>query len=216
LINSVSKSTRKFDGDKLVVASHNAGKVREIGALMLPFGVETLSAAELDLPEPVEDGDSFIANAEIKARSAAHLSGLAALADDSGLVVPALNGRPGIHSARWALNPETGKRDFIYGMARLEAELTKVGGPRDAYFVCVLTLAWPACADYPGGHVVSFEGRVHGTLVWPIRGENGFGYDPIFQPDGYDTTFGEMDAASKHDISHRAEAFKKLIKACFA
>ncbi len=207
---------RKFNADKLVVASHNAGKVREIAALMEPFGVKTISAADLDLPEPVEDGGSFIANAEIKAKSAANLSGLVALADDSGLVVRALGGKPGIYSARWAVNPETGQRDFAYGMARLEEELQKVSGSREAYFVCVLTLAWPPCADYPEGHTVSFEGRVNGTLVWPIRGENGFGYDPMFQADGYDITFGEMAPARKHDISHRADAFKKLIKACFA
>ncbi|MBL4894984.1 MAG: RdgB/HAM1 family non-canonical purine NTP pyrophosphatase [Emcibacter sp.] len=208
--------TRKFNANKLVVASHNKGKVREISALMLPFGVETLSAAELDLPEPVEDGLTFIANAELKARSAAEKSGLMALADDSGLVVPALDGRPGIHSARYAVNPETGKRDFAYGMEKLEKELATIEGDRAAYFACALSLAWPACADYPEGHVESFEGRVNGTLVWPVRGANGFGYDPMFQADGYDMTFGEMEAASKHDISHRANAFKKLIHACFS
>ncbi len=199
---------RKFDADKLVVASHNAGKVREISALMLPFGVETLSAADLNLPEPVEDGETFIANAELKARSAAEKSGLVALADDSGLVVPALGGRPGIHSARWAINPATGARDFAYGMQKLEDELA--ADDRTAYFACALTLAWP------DGHVGSFEGRVNGTLVWPIRGGNGFGYDPMFQADGYDITFGEMDASEKHNISHRANAFKKLIHACFS
>ncbi len=199
---------RKFDADKLVVASHNAGKVREISALMLPFGVETLSAADLNLPEPVEDGETFIANAELKARSAAEKSGLVALADDSGLVVPALGGRPGIHSARWAINPATGVRDFAYGMQKLEDELG--ADDRAAYFACALSLAWP------DGHVESFEGRVNGTLVWPIRGGNGFGYDPMFQADGYDITFGEMDASEKHNISHRANAFKKLIHACFS
>ncbi|PCI45395.1 MAG: non-canonical purine NTP pyrophosphatase, RdgB/HAM1 family [Alphaproteobacteria bacterium] len=200
---------RKFTADRLVVASHNAGKVREIGALMLPYGVDTVSAAELGLSEPVEDGETFIANAELKARSAADKSGLVALADDSGLVVPALGGRPGIHSARWAINPETGNRDFIYGMGKLEEELKKIKGHRAAYFACALSMAWP------DGHVESFEGRVYGTLVWPIRGHNGFGYDPMFQADGYDITFGEMEAAKKHDISHRANAFKKLINACF-
>ncbi|VAV92162.1 Nucleoside 5-triphosphatase RdgB (dHAPTP, dITP, XTP-specific) [hydrothermal vent metagenome] len=199
---------RRFDADKLVVASHNAGKVREISALMRPFGVETLSAADLNLPEPVEDGETFIANAELKARSAAEKSGLMALADDSGLVVPALGGRPGIHSARWAINPATGARDFAYGMQKLEDELG--ADDRTAYFACALTLAWP------DGHVESFEGRVNGTLVWPIRGGNGFGYDPMFQADGYDITFGEMDASEKHNISHRANAFKKLIHACFS
>lgn len=206
---------RKFTADKLVVASHNAGKVREIGALMSPFGVDTISAAELNLPEPIEDGETFVANAELKARSAADKSGLVALADDSGLVVPALGGRPGIYSARWAIDPETGERDFIYGMGKLEHELNNIDGNRAAYFACALSLAWPACVDYPEGHMESFEGRVYGTLVWPIRGQNGFGYDPMFQADGYDITFGEMEAASKHDISHRANAFKKLINACF-
>lgn len=200
---------RQFAADKLVVASHNAGKVREIGALMRPFGVETVSAADLDLPEPIEDGATFMANAELKARSAADRSGLVALADDSGLVVPALGGRPGIYSARWALNPETNQRDFIYGMGKLEDELNKTEGDRTAFFTCALSLAWP------DGHVESFEGHVYGTLVWPIRGANGFGYDPMFQAEGYDRTFGEMAAADKHNISHRANAFKKLINACF-
>jgi len=201
---------RKFDAKKLVVASHNPGKVREIGALLSPFGVEVLSAAELDLPEPVEDGATFAANAELKARAAADKSGMIALADDSGLVVPALGGRPGIHSARWAENPQTGKRDFAYGMAKLEQELDKINGDRAAYFVCVLSLAWP------DGPVQSFEGRVYGSLVWPTRGGNGFGYDPMFQPDDYDITFGQMDADKKHAISHRANAFAKLINACFS
>lgn len=208
-------AARKFTGEKLVVASHNAGKVREISALMLPFGVATLSAAELDLPEPIEDGDSFIANGELKARSAANISGLVSLADDSGLVVPSLGGKPGIHSARWAVNPASNQRDFAYGMAKLEEELQKRDGARTAYFACALSLAWPADEGCPEGHVESFEGRAYGSLVWPVRGENGFGYDPMFQPDGYDITFGEMAAARKHEISHRAQAFKKLIKACF-
>lgn len=201
---------RKFDTDKLVMASHNPGKVREIGALLSPFGVEVFSASDLDLPEPVEDGATFAANAELKARAAAEKSGMIALADDSGLVVPALGGRPGIHSARWAENPESGQRDFIWGMARLEQELDKINGDRAAYFVCVLSLAWP------DGSVQSYEGRVYGNLVWPTRGGNGFGYDPMFQPDNYDITFGEMDADKKHAISHRANAFAKLINACFS
>lgn len=202
--------TRKFNADKLVVASHNMGKVREISALMLPFGVETLSAAELDLSEPIEDGETFIANAELKARSAANESGMVALADDSGLVVPALGGRPGIYSGRYAENPETGRRDFTYGMTRLEQELDEISGDRAAYFVCVLSMVWP------DGHAESFEGRVCGTLVWPIRGANGFGYDPMFLADGCDITFGEMEAEKKHNISHRANAFKKMINACFS
>lgn len=208
-------NARKFKEDKLVVASHNAGKVREIGDLLTPFGVETLSAGELNLPEPVEDGATFIANAELKARSAADRSGLVALADDSGLVVPALNGQPGIYSARWAIDPQTGQRDFFYGMKKLQDELVNIDGDRKAYFACALSLAWPASAEYPNGHVESFEGRVYGTLIWPIRGENGFGYDPMFLPDDYELTFGEMDPAAKHEISHRANAFRKLIDACF-
>lgn len=207
------KFPRKFKAQKLVVASHNPGKVREIGDLLRPFGVETLSASDLDLPEPVEDGETFIANAELKARSATDKSGLISLADDSGLVVPALDGRPGIHSARWAVDPETGKRDFGYGMKKLQDAL----GNRDraAYFACALSLAWPVSENFPDGHVESFEGRVYGTLVWPTRGVNGFGYDPMFMADGYDLTFGEMDAVKKHGISHRANAFQKLIHACF-
>jgi len=200
---------RQFRENKLVVASHNAGKVREIGALLRPFGVEAICATDLNLPEPVEDGDSFVANANLKALSAARKSGLVALADDSGLVVPSLGGIPGIHSARYAINPDTGERDFAYGMAKLNKQLEEKGADRSAYFACVLSLAWP------DGHVEAFEGRVSGTLVWPLRGENGFGYDPMFMAETYDLTFGEMEAAAKHDISHRAEAFKKLINACF-
>ncbi|MCF8473825.1 MAG: RdgB/HAM1 family non-canonical purine NTP pyrophosphatase [Emcibacter sp.] len=206
---------KKFKDNLLVVASHNEGKVREIGDLLKAFGLKTVSAASLDLPEPVEDGDSFIANAELKARSAAKKSGLVALADDSGLVVPSLGGRPGIHSARFAENPDTGKRDFDYAMKKLDDELKKTNGDRAAYFACALSLAWPVCEDCPDGHVETFEGRVYGSLVWPVRGENGFGYDPMFQADGYDITFGEMEADKKHLISHRANAFKKLIHACF-
>lgn len=202
--------SRKFDQKKLVVASHNDGKVREISALLEPFGVEVSSAKELDLPEPVEDGATFVANAELKAHSATEHSGLVSLADDSGLVVAGLDGEPGIYSARWAVNPATDKRDFPYGMKKIFDELDRRGSDdRSAYFVCVLSLAWP------DGHVESFEGRVYGTLVWPARGDNGFGYDPVFLPDGHDQTFGEMAAAQKHDLSHRANAFAKLIDASF-
>jgi XTP/dITP diphosphohydrolase len=199
--------SRKFDEKKLVVASHNKGKVREINDLLAPFGVDVSSSAELNLSEPIEDGETFIANAEIKSTSATSESGLVSLADDSGLVVPSLGGIPGIHSARYAVNPETGERDFAYGMSRLNDAL----GDKDraAYFACALSLAWP------DGHVETFEGRVHGTLTWPLRGINGFGYDPMFIADGLGQTFGEMDADEKHSISHRADAFKKLIHACF-
>ncbi|MBT7583745.1 MAG: non-canonical purine NTP pyrophosphatase, partial [Kordiimonadaceae bacterium] len=167
--------SRKFAEDKLVVASHNKGKVREISELLAPYGAEVFSSAELDLSEPVEDGDSFIQNAEIKSKSATQESGLVSLADDSGLVVPSLGGIPGIHSARYALNPYTDERDFKYAMGKLNLELGNKD--RSAYFSCALSLAWP------DGHVETFEGKVHGTLVWPIRGENGFGYDPMFVAD---------------------------------
>jgi len=199
--------SRLFDEKKLVVASHNEGKVREIRILLAPFGVELFSSKELELSEPIEDGDTFIANAEIKSKNATKESGLVALADDSGLAVPSIGGIPGIHSALYAINPETNERDFAYGMAKLNDEIGD--NDRAAYFVCALSLAWP------DGHVETFEGRVYGRLIWPIRGENGFGYDPMFIADGYDQTFGEMDAEEKHAISHRADAFKKIIDACF-
>ena len=199
--------SRLFDEKKLVVASHNEGKVREIRILLAPFGVELFSSKELELSEPIEDGDTFIANAEIKSKNATKESGLVALADDSGLAVPSIGGIPGIHSAPYAINPETNERDFAYGMAKLNDEIGD--NDRAAYFVCALSLAWP------DGHVETFEGRVYGRLIWPIRGENGFGYDPMFIADGYDQTFGEMDAEEKHAISHRADAFKKIINACF-
>jgi XTP/dITP diphosphohydrolase len=195
---------RAFTDKKLVIASHNPGKVREIADLLSPFGVDVVSAATLDLPEPVEDGDSFEANAAIKAHAAAEAAGLPALADDSGLAVKALGGEPGIHSARWA-GPE---KDFMLAMKKVEAGL-KGQENRRAHFACVLALAWP------DGHLESFEGRVDGTLVWPPRGDKGFGYDPMFVADGYDVTFGEMDQAKKHTISHRANAFAKLVAACF-
>lgn len=193
---------RRLEGKKLVVASHNPGKVREIAALLKPYGVKALSAAKLGLAEPKEDGETFKENAIIKARAAAIESGLPSLADDSGLVVPALGGNPGIYSARWA-GP---KKDFSIAMKRVIDEL----GDQDpaAHFVCVLALAWP------DGHTEVFEGRVHGTLNWPMRGKRGFGYDPIFIPEGHDKTFGEMEPKAKHAISHRAAAFKKFTAAC--
>jgi XTP/dITP diphosphohydrolase len=196
---------RRFKGDRLVIASHNPGKVREIAELLAPYSVAVDSAGGLGLAEPEETGDSFRANAELKALAAARASGLPALADDSGLAVDALGGKPGIHSARWA-GPD---RDFAAAMAKVEDALDKEKD-RSARFVCVLTLAWP------DGHCESFEGTVAGSLVWPPRGDRGFGYDPIFVPDGYDVTFGEMDPDAKHAISHRADAFAKLIAACFA
>jgi XTP/dITP diphosphohydrolase len=200
---------RRFLGRKLVVATHNPGKLREIGELLQPFGVRVLSAAGLGLPAPEETGAGFIANAEIKARAAADGAALPALADDSGLAVAALDGAPGIYSARWA----EGGKDFRAAMERVERELQARGAAaparRGARFVCALSLCWP------DGHCESFEGSVPGTLVWPPRGERGFGYDPMFQPAGHSLTFGEMEPAAKHAISHRAAAFRQLTRACF-
>ncbi|HIJ44157.1 MAG: RdgB/HAM1 family non-canonical purine NTP pyrophosphatase [Rhodospirillales bacterium] len=195
---------RRFEAGKLVIASHNQGKVREIAELLAPFRAEALSAAELALPAPAENGKTFLANAEIKAKAAAEASGLPALADDSGLMVAALGGAPGVHSSRWA-GPGG---DFAAAMKKLE-EAMAGKEDRRARFACVLALCWP------DGHCRTFEGFVHGRLVWPPRGTNGFGYDPVFVADGHGVTFGEMDAADKQAISHRAEAFRKLIKACF-
>lgn len=200
---------RRFTGPALVVASHNEGKVREIADLLAPFGIETLAASALGLPEPEETGATFADNAALKARAAAAASGRPALADDSGLEVAALGGAPGIYSARWA-GPE---KDFTAAMARIERELAARAGAGDvsrrARFVCALCLAWP------DGHVEAFEGTVEGTLVWPPRGTRGFGYDPVFLAEGERETFGEMDPARKHAISHRARAFRKLVDGCF-
>ena len=201
---------RKLAPGKLVIASHNKGKLREIGELLAPFGIKTVSAGQLGVPEPEETGVSFVANAELKARFSADLTGLPALADDSGLCVEALGGEPGIFSARWA-ELEDGSRDFNEGMRRVHARLAEKGedAGRDAHFVCALSIAWP------DGHVETFEGRVDGVLVWPPRGGNGFGYDAMFQPYGHDISFGEMDPAAKHAMSHRADAFAKLVAAVF-
>jgi XTP/dITP diphosphohydrolase len=197
--------TRRFEGRKLVIASHNPGKAREIAELLAPFGVAVVSAATLGLPEPAETGQTFAANAELKARAAARDSGFPALADDSGLEVAALKGAPGIHSARWA-GPT---KDFVAAMRNIEDAL-KGHSDRTARFICALALAWP------DGHCEVFEGRVDGHLVWPPRGSRGFGYDPIFVPEGFEETFGEMEPEAKHAISHRADAFRKLVAACFA
>jgi XTP/dITP diphosphohydrolase len=194
---------RHFAGDRLVIASHNTGKVEEIAALLAPFAIKAVSAASLGIPEPEETGDSFEANAAVKARAAAKASGLPALADDSGLVVPALGGAPGMYSARWAGRA----KDFRIAMERVHRELD--GRDRSAAFVAVLALAWPD-AD-----IELFRGEVQGGLVWPPRGERGFGYDPIFVPLGGTLTFGEMEPAEKHGISHRARAFAKLVERCF-
>ena len=195
-------------GPKLVIATHNEGKLREIRDLLAPFGIDCVGAAELDLPEPEETGVTFVDNAELKARASADLSGLPALADDSGLAVDALHGRPGIHTARWA-EDEAGNRDFGKAMERVWSEVEAAGpeAGRDAHFVCALSLAWP------DGTIESFEGKVHGTLVWPPRGSNGFGYDAMFVANGDTRTFGEIDPAEKHAVSHRAAAFAKLVDA---
>ncbi|HXC57541.1 MAG TPA: RdgB/HAM1 family non-canonical purine NTP pyrophosphatase [Rhizomicrobium sp.] len=188
-------------GDTLVVASHNAGKLREIRELLAPFALHVVGAGELELPEPEETEDSFAGNAALKARAAAAATGHLALSDDSGLAVAALNGAPGIYSARWA-GPD---KDFAVAMARVERELAGKT-ERSAKFVCALALA------APHGAAQIFEGEVHGHLVFPARGTRGFGYDPIFVADGMTETFGEMEPAKKHAMSHRAHAFAKLVK----
>lgn len=201
--------TRRFESDRLVVASHNPGKVREIAELLAPFRVETVSAAELGLPEPEETEDSFEGNARLKAQAAAGAADMPALADDSGLVVEALDGAPGIHSARWAEGE--GGRDFARAIEKVHEALPELEAhePYRAAFHCALALAWP------DGHAEVFLGEVKGRLVFPPRGEKGFGYDPIFLPDRRDQTFGEMEPDEKHRISHRAHAFRQMIHACF-
>ena len=196
-------------GGRLVIATHNAGKLREIAALMEPLGISCVGAEELDLPEPEEIGNNFVDNADLKAREAADLSGLPALSDDSGLCVDALHGMPGIFSARWAEDKE-GNRNWHRAMEKVwrEVEATEPDAAPAAHFVCVLAIAWPN-----DGQVENFEGRVDGTLTWPPRGDKGFGYDPIFVPAGHDVTFGEMDPARKHQISHRADACRTLVSA---
>ena len=196
-------------GDRLVIATHNPGKLREIADLIEPLGITCVGAAELGLPEPEEIGNSFVDNADLKAREAADLSGLPALADDSGLCVDALHGAPGIFSARWA-EDEQGNRDWMRAMEKVWREVEAAGpdAGHDAHFACALAIAWPN-----DGQAENFEGRVDGTLTWPPRGEKGFGYDPIFVPAGHDVTFGEMNPAQKHQMSHRADAFRKLVKA---
>ena len=202
---------RKLSG-KIVIATHNPGKLAELRGLLAPHGIDAVAAGELSLAEPEETGKTFAENARIKAGAAAQVSGLPAFADDSGLVVEALGSAPGIHSARWA-GPN---KDFAAAMAEIERLLEESkSSDRRAHFVAALCLAWP------DGHVEEFEGRVDGTLVWPIRGTQGFGYDPMFLPDGHDRTFGEMSADEKHGLpprgqglSHRARAFVKLAQGC--
>ena len=195
---------RRFTESKLIIASHNPGKVREIGELLEPWSVVIVSASELNLPEPEETGLTFVANAKLKADAAALTAKLPALADDSGLAVSALDGAPGIYSARWG-GPE---KDFDHAMARVNEEIG-TNPDRSAQFVCALALTWP------DGHSEIFEGTVDGTLVWPPRGDRGFGYDPMFLANGDAGTYGEIDPAEKHENSHRAVAFRKLIDSCF-
>ena len=201
--------TRSFTGDKLLLATHNKGKLEEMKHLLSPFGVTVVSAGEMDLPEPEETEDTFVGNARIKAHAAAKATGLPALSDDSGITIDALNGAPGVYTADWA---ETGNgRDFLMAMTRAHAKLEAVNAPapRTAQFRCTLVLAWP------DGHDEVFEGVMPGQLVWPIRGENGFGYDPMFQPDGLDVTCAQMPPAEKHKISHRGKAVTQFVEACF-
>ena len=201
--------TRKFEGKKLLVATHNRGKLEEIGDLLKPYGVEVVGAADMELPEPEETGTTFVENARIKAHAAAQATGLPALSDDSGIAIDALDGAPGVYTADWA---ETGNgRDFVMAMTRAHDELTASGKPEPwtARFCCTLVLAWP------DGHDEVFPGVMEGRVVWPMRGDQGHGYDPVFEPQGYDITFGEMDRWEKNKISHRADAFAKFVTGCF-
>lgn len=200
---------RKFTEPKLLVATHNSGKLEEIIRLLEPYGIAITSNGELDLPEPEETEDNFVGNARIKAHAAAKASGLPALADDSGIAVDALNGAPGVYTADWSETPNG--RDFPMAMRKVWEELEAINAPapRTARFCSTLVLAWP------DGHDEVFEGKIEGQCVWPMRGEEGHGYDPMFMPNGYDITFGEMDRWEKNKISHRADAFNKLVKGCF-
>ncbi|MGH1377529.1 MAG: RdgB/HAM1 family non-canonical purine NTP pyrophosphatase [Alphaproteobacteria bacterium] len=194
---------RKFNGDELLIATHNAGKAREISALLSPYVSKFYTATDLNLDEPEETGSTFVENAILKAQAAAQSSGKVSLADDSGLAVNALGGDPGIYSARWGgVN-----KDFDIAMGKVNDALGD-SEDRSAHFVCVLALGWP------DGHSEVFEGFVHGDIIWPMRGDRGFGYDPIFQASGYDISFAEMEPDEKQAISHRANAFKLLVENC--
>ena len=193
-------------GEKIVIATHNAGKLREVAALLAPHGIEVISAGALGLPEPDETETSFLGNARIKAHAAARAAGLPALSDDSGFSVAALDGAPGVYTADWAMRPEGG-RDYALAMGKVH-DLATHASDRAAWFTCALVLAWP------DGHEEGFEGKAEGVWVWPPRGAHGFGYDPMFVPQGRLETFGEMDPAEKHRISHRAAAFALLAAAC--
>ncbi len=201
--------TRKFEGDTLLVATHNKGKLEEMEHLLEPFGVKVVGAAAMDLPEPEETEDTFVGNARIKAHAAAQATGLPALSDDSGITIDALNGAPGVYTADWA---ETGNgRDFFMAMTRAHTELEAKNAPhpRLAQFRSTLVLAWP------DGHDEVFEGIAPGHLTWPIRGKDGFGYDPMFIPEGHSVTFAEMDRWEKNKISHRGRAVQNFVTACF-
>jgi XTP/dITP diphosphohydrolase len=200
---------RRFSGQRLLVASHNKGKLEEIARLLEPYRVTVVSAADMGLPEPAETENTFVGNARIKAHAAARATGLPAVSDDSGIEVDALGNAPGVYTADWAETPLG--RDFVMAMTKTWdlLEAAKAPAPRKARFCCTLVLAWP------DGHDEVFSGQISGQVVWPMRGALGHGYDPIFQPDGYDITFGEMDRWQKNKISHRADAFRKLVAGCF-
>jgi XTP/dITP diphosphohydrolase len=201
--------TRRFSGQQLLVATHNKGKLEEIARLLEPYRVAVVSAADMGLPEPAETENTFVGNARIKAHAAAQATGLPALSDDSGIEVDALGNAPGVYTADWAETPQG--RDFVMAMTKTWdlLEAARVPAPRRARFCCTLVLAWP------DGHDEVFAGQIAGQVVWPMRGALGHGYDPIFLPDGYDITFGEMDRWQKNKISHRADAFRKLVAGCF-
>ncbi|SEF89154.1 RdgB/HAM1 family non-canonical purine NTP pyrophosphatase [Jhaorihella thermophila] len=201
--------TRKFSGERLLVATHNKGKLEEVAHLLEPYGVSVVGAAEMNLPEPEETEETFVGNARIKAHAAARATGLPALADDSGLEIDALGGAPGVHTADWAETPQ--ERDFVMAMERVHRELAALGAPEPhiARFRCTLVLAWP------DGHDEVFDGTIEGRITWPMRGDQGHGYDPIFIPEGHDLTFAEMDRWEKNKISHRGRAVAAFVKGCF-
>ena len=201
--------TRKFTGSRLLIATHNQGKLDEMTRLLSPFGVQVIGAAEMDLPEPEETETTFVGNARIKAHAAAKAAGLPALSDDSGIEIDALGGAPGVYTADWSETP-TG-RDFVMAMTRTHNELEAIDAPhpRTARFCCTLVIAWP------DGHDEVFPGELSGRVTWPMKGEQGHGYDPIFIPDGHDITLGEMTREQKNKISHRAKAVAKLTAGCF-
>ncbi len=202
--------TRKFEGNRLLVATHNQGKLDEIADLLKDYSISVVGAAEMNLPEPKEDGTTFVENARLKAHAAAKATGLPALSDDSGLEIDALDGAPGVYTADWA-ETETG-RDFTMAMEKAHKAIlqSETPPPWSGRLCCTLVLAWP------DGHDEVFPGTMSGQIVWPMRGDQGHGYDPVFQPDGYDITFGEMDRWEKNKISHRADAFRKFVAGCFA